>query len=88
MGLIIRQVDRARLRLIAVTGLPRIPVAEQIDEAFEVWDRRSRRVWELEASILTGVGIAVGRPERAADLPTAAARALHREQTRRPDPYP
>jgi hypothetical protein len=41
---IIRQVDGARLRLIAVRGLLRIQVAEQIDEAFEVWDRRSRRV--------------------------------------------
>jgi hypothetical protein len=64
------------------------PGREQIDEAFEVWDRRSRRVWELELSILTGVGITVRRPERAADRPTADARALHREQTRRPDPYP
>jgi hypothetical protein len=72
----------ALAQLIAVTGLPRIQVAEQIDEAFDLWGRRSRRVWELDLSILTGVGVTVCRPERAADRPAAAARALQREHTR------
>jgi soluble lytic murein transglycosylase-like protein len=52
--------------------------------AEELWIERSRRVWELDLRMLTNAGVTLARPERAADRPAAAERALRREQVSRP----
>lgn len=50
--------------------------------AEDVWIARSARVWELDLSILTDVGVALRRPERAIGRPAAAERALASEAVR------
>lgn len=80
--------DEARAQLAAVTRQSRAQIADHVEHAFAVWDRRSRRVWELDLRILTGVGITVRPPERAADRPAAAARGLNDARSAGPDPNP
>lgn len=76
--------DEALAQLIAVTGRPRHDMAEHIDNAFVLWDRRSRRAWELDLSMLTAAGVGVRRPEPAHLRPAAAERALRAVQTSAP----
>jgi hypothetical protein len=63
-------------QLLAVTGWVPERAAEHVAVAFEVWEARSRRVWELDLSMLTGAGIAVRRPEPAAERSVTAGRVL------------
>jgi uncharacterized protein DUF5710 len=70
--------DTASRQLLAVTGWTSEQAREHVEVAFEVWEARSRRRWELDLGILTGAGIAVRRPERAAERPAVAARRLAR----------
>jgi hypothetical protein len=76
--------EEALAQLIAVTGRSRHQIAEHIDNAFALWDRRSRHAWELDLSMLTVAGISVRRPEPAHLRPAAAERALHAVQTSAP----
>jgi hypothetical protein len=78
--------DEALAQLYSVTGWTPQQIGQHIGGAFEVWDRRSRRVWELDLTMLTGVGITVRRPEPATARPAAAERGL--DAARTPSPIP
>lgn len=70
--------DEALAHLRKVNGLTLAEALAHVHAAEDVWIARSARVWELDLSILTDVGITLRRPERAADRPAAAAGALAR----------
>jgi hypothetical protein len=72
--------DEAFAHLCAVTAMTHIQAWAHIRAAEDLWIERSARVWELDLSILTGAGITLARPERAADRPAAAERALRPER--------
>ena len=78
--------DEAFAHLRAVTGMTQLQAWAHIRAAEDLWIERSARVWELDLSILTGTGITLARPERAADRPAAAERALRHEQAPIPSP--
>lgn len=56
-----------------VTGMDHDQAVAHVQEAEQVWMRRSSRVWELDLSMLTHVGVTVERP------PSADERAGHVE---------
>jgi hypothetical protein len=58
--------------LCAVTGMLADEARGHIDEAFNLWRARSRRVWELDLGILGNAGIAVLKPPAAGDRAHAA----------------
>lgn len=60
--------------LCAVTRLSRDDAEQLVEGSFEIWHRRSLTTWELDLSMLTGVGVTVRRP------PTAGERAREAEQ--------
>jgi hypothetical protein len=74
--------EEAFAHLRAVTGMSQAQAWEHVRAAEDRWIARSGRTWELDLSILTDAGITLARPGRAADRPTAAERALRREQNR------
>ncbi|MEJ7703908.1 MAG: hypothetical protein WKF47_09655 [Geodermatophilaceae bacterium] len=78
--------DEAFAHLRAVTGMTQLQAWAHIRAAEDLWIERSARVWELDLSIFTGTGITLARPERAADRPVAAERALRHEQAPIPSP--
>lgn len=47
-----------------------------VDAAFELWQRRSAYVWELELSMLTDAGVTVTPPPSAGERPAQAAAGL------------
>lgn len=80
--------DEALAHLRKVNGLTLPEALAHVYAAEDVWIARSARVWELDLSILTDVGITVRRPERAVDRPAVADRALAREAVRPVVPMP
>jgi hypothetical protein len=64
-----------------VTGMTVTQAWDHVHVAEELWVERSQRMWELDLRMLTGAGVTLRRPERAADRAAVAARALHRERT-------
>jgi hypothetical protein len=72
--------DQALAHLRAVTGMTDAEVSRHVRAANDLWTTRSARVWTLDLSMLTDAGVTVARPEKAADRPAAAARALRRER--------
>lgn len=74
--------EEAFTHLRVVTGMTLAEAFDHVRAAEELWVERSQRVWELDLSMLTDAGVTLRRPEPAADRPAAAARGLHREQTR------
>lgn len=68
--------DEALTHLRKVNGLTLAEALAHAHAAEDLWIVRSARVWELDLSILTDVGITLRRPDRAADRPAAAERAL------------
>jgi hypothetical protein len=74
--------EEAYTHLRAVTGMTLARAFDHVQAAEALWAERSQRVWELDLRMLTDAGVTLRRPERAADRPAAAARALHRERTR------
>jgi hypothetical protein len=80
--------DQALAHLRAVTGMTDAEVSRHVDAAGDLWTRRSARIWTLDLTMLTDAGVTLARPEKAADRPAAAERALRRERERTPEPIP
>ena len=57
----------ATARLRAVTGLSTSEIRRHIESAYRTWERRSRRLWTLDLSILTGAGIGLNEPPSSAE---------------------
>ena len=49
--------EKAFTHLMNVTGMTATQADEHIEEAFELWKKRSKREWKLDLSILTDSGI-------------------------------
>lgn len=76
--------DEAFEHLRRVTGMTEEQAARHVDDAFEVWQQRSRRTWTLDLSMLTDAGITLTTPPAAADRPDHARRELDHSHDRRP----
>lgn len=70
--------DQALAHLRSVTGMSEVEAEDHISEAFDVWQRRSRRSWTLDLTILTNAGIALAPPPEAAARVAAAEDVLRR----------
>lgn len=68
--------DEALAHLREVTGMSHDEVACHIDTANATWTARSALAWTLDVSMLTAAGVTLARPEKAADRPAVAERAL------------
>ena len=51
--------------LMSVTGMTRPQAEAHVRQAFLTWRARSAKTWELDLTMLTGAGIAVGPPPEA-----------------------
>ncbi|MGD9531645.1 MAG: hypothetical protein AB7V44_33285 [Pseudonocardia sp.] len=80
--------DEALAHLQEVNDLTLPEALAHVYAAEDVWIARSARVWELDLSILTDVGITLRRPERAVDRPAVADRVLADESARAAVPPP
>jgi hypothetical protein len=74
--------DQALAHLRRVTGMTAHEVDRHVHAAGELWTRHSARVWELDLTMLTAAGVTLARPDKAADRPAAAERALQQERHR------
>jgi hypothetical protein len=54
---------QALAHLATVTGMTPTEVSAHVQDAGQLWLRRSRRTWELDLSILTDAGVTLARPE-------------------------
>jgi hypothetical protein len=68
--------DEALAHLRKVNNLTMAEALARVHAAEDVWIRRSARTWELDLSILTDAGIAVARPQPAAERRAAAGRGV------------
>jgi hypothetical protein len=80
--------DEALAHLRKVNSLTLAEALAHVHAAEDVWIKRSGRVWELDLSILTDVGITLRRPERAVDRRAVAERALAQVTDRPAAPLP
>ena len=55
----------AFVHLMGVTGMSRAQAQAHVREAFQTWQARSEKTWELDLTMLTGAGIAVRPPPEA-----------------------
>jgi hypothetical protein len=60
----------------AVTRMSRRDAELHVEAAFEAWPARSLTTWELDLGILTGAGVGVRRPPKAAERHRIAGRSL------------
>jgi hypothetical protein len=49
--------DQALAHLMAVNGWTRGQAEQHVAAAFDTWDQRNARMWSLDLSVLTSVGI-------------------------------
>jgi hypothetical protein len=68
--------SQALSHLCAVAGISRQEAELHVEAAFEVWHTRSLTSWDLNLSMLTGVGVTVKRPPRADERGRVAERQL------------
>lgn len=73
--------------LIAVTGAGRDLAEAHVAEAFDLWQQRSARTWDLDLSILTTAGIALARPVSPARRGEIASERLAAERGRKRWPW-
>jgi hypothetical protein len=73
--------------LIAVTGASRDLAETHVAEAFDLWQQRSARNWELDLSILTTAGVALTRPVSPARRSEIASERLATERRGRRWPF-
>ncbi|MGW5876083.1 DUF5710 domain-containing protein [Nocardiopsis terrae] len=73
--------DQAMFHLLAVTGASPAAAQRHVSEAFELWERRSRVVWELDLNMLTGVGVTVQPPPEAWQRAQDARAELQRQRS-------
>ncbi|WP_306368152.1 DUF5710 domain-containing protein [Nocardiopsis sp. CC223A] len=71
---------QAMAHLIAVTGASPTAARHHVDEAFALWEHRSRTVWDLDLGMLTGAGITVQPPPEARRRADQARTELLRRQ--------
>lgn len=74
--------EEAFAHLCSVTGMDQHQAWAHVRAAEELWIARSRRVWELDLSVLTDAGVTLAKPGLAADRATAANQALRHERSR------
>lgn len=72
--------SEAMAHLVAVTGASPAAAQRHVREAFALWGRRSGVVWELDLSMLTGVGVTVEPPPEAWERAEEARKELTRHQ--------
>ncbi|WP_310912810.1 DUF5710 domain-containing protein [Lipingzhangella rawalii] len=76
----VRGLERqAFAHLMSVTEMGPSQARAHVDEAFAVWEERSRHVWSLDLSMLTDAGIRVLPAPRARDRVDTARRTLEGE---------
>jgi hypothetical protein len=68
--------DEAFAHLVAVTGMTEAEARRHVDNAFQVWQRRSLITWSLDLSILTDAGVTLAPPPAAGERATIAADTL------------
>ncbi|MGW8702875.1 DUF5710 domain-containing protein [Streptomyces eurythermus] len=68
--------EEAREHLMRVTGMSEEEAREHIDVAFEVWQARSQRHYDLDLSMLTDAGITLKPPPAAGERPGIAVDRL------------
>jgi hypothetical protein len=73
--------EQAFRHLLAVTGMREREGTAHVDAAFALWEQRSAREWELDVSMLSGLGIRLAAPAADARSGIAAARL---QEERRP----
>lgn len=71
---------QALAHLGAVTGMTPAEISRHVQAAGDLWTERSRHLWTLDLTILAEAGVAVARPEMAANRAIAADRALRQAQ--------
>ena len=71
---------RAFAHLREVTGMTEAQARRHVDEAFAVWEARSRVAWTLDLSMLTAAGVRLAPPPRAVERAAVAARQLGEER--------
>lgn len=71
---------RAFAHLREVTGMTEAQARRHVDEAFAVWEARSRMAWTLDLSMLTAAGVRLAPPPRAVERAAVAARQLGEER--------
>ncbi|WP_329020439.1 DNA primase [Streptomyces sp. NBC_01601] len=75
--------EQALEHLMRVTGMTRQEALAHVRRAFEIWEERSERVWDLDLSILTDAGVTLAPPPAAAARPGIAAQTLHDKRASR-----
>lgn len=75
--------QEALAQLCHVNGWTAQQAWEHVDAAFELWQRRSQHVWELDLSMLTDAGVTVTPPPAAVERPAHAAAGLEDLAARR-----
>lgn len=73
--------------LVAVTGASPDLAETHVAEAFELWQQRSARTWDLDLSILTTAGVALARPASPARRSEIASERLATERRGRRRPF-
>jgi hypothetical protein len=68
--------DEAFAHLVAVTGMTEAEARRHVDNAFQVWQRRSLITWSLDLSVLTDAGVTLAPPPAAGERATIAADTL------------
>jgi hypothetical protein len=76
--------QRALAHLMLVNRWSRRDARDHVDRAFALWDRRNRRDWELDLTLLTGAGITLAGPPPAADRRDVADEALNTARSQQP----
>lgn len=66
--------QRAFEHLVRVTGMNEGEATRHVRQAFNVWEQRNRRSWELDLRILTDAGVTLNPPPSAMDRAEIAAR--------------
>jgi 5-methylcytosine-specific restriction endonuclease McrA len=59
--------EKALRHLMKVTGFDRDEAEEQVEIAFDVWNKRNRMAWNLDLSMLKDAGIEIKTPPSARD---------------------
>ena len=70
---------RAFAHLREVTGMTEAQARRHVEDAFAVWEARSRVVWTLDLSMLTDAGIRLTPPPEAVERAAVAERRLRAE---------
>lgn len=73
---------QALAHLAAVTGMSPAQARRHVDEAFQIWEERSRRRWTLDLRVLTDAGVTLTPPPDAGGRAGAAGEGLRAARAR------